>query len=69
MSEVLYELVIHGVVGEAVLIDLEGFEVVSVRNGETTLRGWVVDQSFLMGTLDRVARFGLELTSVAPVPR
>lgn len=69
MTQILYELAIHGVIGEAVLIDLEGFEVVSVRNGETTLRGWVVDQSFLMGILDRVARFGLELTSVAPVTR
>jgi hypothetical protein len=66
MPKVLYEIVIHGVVGDSVLRVVEGFEVVSVNDGSTTLRGWVVDQSGLHAVLDRIGAFGLELTSVAP---
>jgi hypothetical protein len=67
MSKVLYEIVIRGRVGESVITDLAGFRVIKVCGGETTLRGWIVDQSGLHGVLDRLSGFGLELTSVAPV--
>lgn len=68
MPKILYEIVVRGVVGDAVLSGVEGFEVVSISGRDTTLRGWVIDQSALHAVLDRIGGFGLELTSVAPAP-
>jgi hypothetical protein len=67
MPSVLYEIVVRGAVATGVLNELVGFEVVSTGRRGTVLRGWVTDQSALHAILNRVASFGLELNSVAPV--
>jgi hypothetical protein len=63
----LYEIEVRGPVGDTVLAALEGFELVAATSTGTTLRGRLVDQSALHGALNRIAGFGLELTSVTPV--
>jgi hypothetical protein len=67
MTNVRYEIVVRGPVGSSVVQALEGFEIAWSREGFTLLRGWVVDQSRLHSLLDRIAGFGLEVSSVMPV--
>jgi hypothetical protein len=67
MTSVRYEIVVEGPVGTGVVQALEGFEVAWSRGGFTLLRGWIVDQSRLHAVLDRIAGFGLDVTSVMPV--
>jgi hypothetical protein len=67
MASVQYEIVVEGPVGTSVVQALDGFEVAWSRDGFTLLRGWVIDQSRLHAVLDRIAGFGLEVTSLMPV--
>jgi hypothetical protein len=67
MTSVRYEIMVRGPVGTSVVQALEGLEVAWSRGGFTLLRGWVVDQSRLHSLLDRIAGFGLEVSSVMPV--
>lgn len=62
-----YEIVLHGRLTSRLANALEGFEVVSFRDGETRLVGWVADQSALHGALRTVQDLGLELVSLHPV--
>ena len=62
-----YEIVLRGRLTARLAYALDGFDVVSFRDGETRLVGWVVDQSALHGALQNVQDLGLELVSVHPV--
>lgn len=59
----MYEIVVSGEAGPAVRSEFEDF-VVSVRDGQTTLRGDLADQPAIYGALVRVQDFGLELVEV-----
>jgi hypothetical protein len=63
----LYEIVVQGRVGDSISRAFDGFEVVSLGDGDTHFRGWVEDRSALHGALDRVRSLGLELVSVGRV--
>lgn len=67
MTCTLYEIVIRGVIGHTIEAALAGFEVVSQSEGDTTLRGWVEDQSALYGIISQIAGFGLEVTRLRQV--
>jgi len=67
VTSVRYEIVVRGPVGTQVVQELEGFEVSWSRDGFTMLQGLVPDQSRLHAVLDRIAGFGLEVTSAMPV--
>jgi hypothetical protein len=65
VDAVRYRLVVEGELGPRYASAFEEMEVES-EAGNTILVGDVVDQSHLQGLLDRVARLGLNLVSVAP---
>jgi len=58
---------VRGRLGEALLDAFPGFEVVTETGRQTRLRGWVVDQAALHGTIDRIGSLGIELISVQEV--
>ncbi|WP_448811737.1 hypothetical protein [Agromyces bauzanensis] len=47
--------------------ELEGFEVVHAERGRTRLRGLVPDQARLIGVLELLLGFNVEIESVTPV--
>lgn len=57
----LYEIVIHGYIGEAWFAELT---VTKQPNFETMLRGEIIDQSALFGVLRKINDLGVELISV-----
>lgn len=59
-----YEIRIEGYLGKNAAIWFEGFEVEYTSEGETILRGTVVDQAALHGILARIRDLGLTLTLV-----
>jgi hypothetical protein len=63
-----YRIVIEGELSERFASEFEGMSLESGR-GKTFLRGDVVDQSHLHGILARIQDLGLELVSVAEVPK
>jgi hypothetical protein len=63
---VMYEIVVRGEAGPAVRSEFDDL-VVSVGDGETTLRGDLPDQPAIYGVLVRVQDFGLELVEVRRV--
>ena len=67
METTHYEIVLLGRLTARLAHALEGFDVVSFRDGETRLVGWVTDQSALHGALRTVQDLGLELVAVHPV--
>ena len=67
MAAVLYRLVVEGELGPRYATAFEGMTVEHV-GGNTAIVGPVTDQAHLQGLLERVARMGLHLVSVAPEP-
>ena len=67
MAAVLYRLVVEGELGPRYATAFEGMAVEHV-GGNTAIIGPVTDQAHLQGLLERVARMGLHLVSVAPEP-
>ncbi len=59
----MYEIVVRGEAGPAVRSEFDDL-VLSVGDGETTLRGDLADQPAIFGVLARVQDFGLELVEV-----
>jgi hypothetical protein len=59
-----YEIRVQGYLGENAAIWFDGFEVEHTPEGETVLRGAVIDQSALHGILNRIRDLGLSLTLV-----
>ena len=62
--EMKCEIRIQGYLGKNVAIWFDGFDVERTPEGETILRGTVVDQAALHGILNRIRDLGLTLTLV-----
>ena len=61
-----YEIVVRGRLSSRYEYAFDGARLVA-RNGQTTLRADLVDQSQLYGLLNRLRDLGIELVSVNPV--
>ena len=59
-----YEIRVQGHLGKNAAIWFDGFEVEHAANGETILRGTIIDQAALHGILTRIRDLGLTLTLV-----
>jgi hypothetical protein len=59
---IVYEIRLKGHLGPNALIWFEGFDVAYSPDGETILRGPIVDQAALAGILARICDLGLSLT-------
>jgi hypothetical protein len=63
-----FDIVVRGELGPMITDELEDFEVVSREGGSTRLRGVVPDQARLVGVLDLLRGFNIEIESVTHVP-
>jgi hypothetical protein len=68
MTVETFEIVVRGELGPMITDELEGFDVVSCEGGSTRLRGRVPDQARLVGLLDLLRGFNVEIESVTHVP-
>lgn len=59
-----YEIRVKGYLGKNAAIWFDGFDVEHTTEGETILRGTVVDQAALHGILTRIRDLGLTLILV-----
>ena len=62
-----FDIVVRGELSPMITDELEGFEVVSAKAGSTCLRGLVPDQARLVGVLDLLRGFNIEIESVTHV--
>lgn len=65
MAAVLYRIVVEGELGPRYSALFEGMTIEHV-DGQTAIVGTITDQAHLQGLLERIARMGLQLVSVAP---
>ena len=63
-NSILYEIRIKGHLGPNALIWFEDFQTEYGADGETILRGAIIDQAALHGILARICDLGLTLTLV-----
>ena len=63
-----YEIVVRGRLSSRYECAFDGARLVP-RNGQTTLRADLIDQSQLYGLLNRLRDLGIELVSVNPAAR
>lgn len=68
MTAETFDIVVRGELGPMITDELEGFEVVVSDAGSTRLRGMVPDQARLVGLLDLLRGFNIEIESVTHVP-
>lgn len=59
-----YEIRVKGYLGKNATIWFDGFEIEHTTEGETILRGTIIDQAALHGVLTRIRDLGLTLTLV-----
>ncbi len=59
-----YEIRVKGYLGQNAAIWFDGFDVQHTTEGETILRGTIIDQAALHGVLTRIRDLGLILTLV-----
>ncbi|GAB4416636.1 MAG: hypothetical protein Kow002_02550 [Anaerolineales bacterium] len=59
-----YEIRVQGYLGKNAAIWFDGFDVEHTTEGETILRGSIIDQAALHGILNRIRDLGLTLTLV-----
>jgi hypothetical protein len=64
-----YEIRLQGYLGKNAAIWFDGFEVEHTANGETILRGTIIDQAALHGVLTRIRDLGLTLTLVQQIEK
>jgi hypothetical protein len=64
----LYEIVVSGRLGAALVRSLDDLEVRSSGPDATYLYGWFADQPALQELLARLGDLGIELTSLRRVP-
>lgn len=64
-----YEIRVLGYLGENAAIWFDGFDVERTPEGETVLRGAVIDQAALHGILNRIRDLGLTLTLVRQIEK
>jgi len=63
-TPIIYEIRVEGHIGESWSSWFEGLSLRHEENGETVLRGTIVDQAALHGILMRIRDLGLPLVSV-----
>jgi hypothetical protein len=63
-----FDIVVRGELSAMITDELEDFEVISCERGSTLLRGVVPDQARLVGVLDLLRGFNVEIESVTHVP-
>lgn len=68
MSAETFDIVVRGELGPMITDELEGFDVVPGESGVTRLRGRVPDQARLVGLLDLLRGFNVDIESVTHVP-
>ena len=66
MSPPRYHLVVEGELGPRYASAFDGMTV-RAHHGETEIIGPIIDQSHLLGLLERIANLGLTLHSLTPV--
>ncbi len=64
-----YEIRVQGYLGKNAAVWFDGFEVEHAANGETILRGTIIDQAALHGILTRIRDLGLTLTLVQQIEK
>ncbi|GAA4382654.1 hypothetical protein [Agromyces bauzanensis] len=62
-----FEILVRGELSPMIIAELQGFEVVTRQAGSTRLRGCVPDQSRLVGVLELLRGFNIEIESVKHV--
>ena len=62
-----YELKVEGHIGTRWAAWFDGLDVISGVDGNTVIRGTVVDQAALHGLLQRLRDIGIPLISVTPI--
>lgn len=62
-----FDIVVRGEVSSMITDELEGFDVIPGEAGSTCLRGVVPDQARLVGVLDLLRAFNVEIESVTHV--
>lgn len=67
MGREMFDIVVRGELGSMITDELTGFEVVSSSAHSTLLRGWIPDQGRLVGMLDLLRGFNVEIESVIHV--
>ena len=67
MAARVYRVVVEGELGPRYTAAFDGMTIENL-GGRTAIVGPVTDQAHLQGLLERIARMGLELVSVAPEP-
>ena len=68
MTAEMFDILVRGELGPMITDELEGFSVVSSGAGSTRLRGVVPDQARLVGLLDLLRGFNIEIEAVIHVP-
>ena len=63
-TPICYEIRVEGHIGDSCSSWFEGLSLRHEENGETVLRGAIVDQAALHGILMRIRDLGLPLVSV-----
>ena len=64
-----YEIHVQGHLGKNAAIWFDGFAVEHTANGDTILRGTIIDQAELHGILTRIRDLGLTLTLVQQIEK
>lgn len=67
MAAETFDIVVRGELVPMITDELDGFEVVPTGGGTTLLRGVVPDQARLMGVLDLLRSFNIEIEAVMHV--
>ncbi|HEV2744887.1 MAG TPA: hypothetical protein VGV91_17145 [Rubrobacter sp.] len=62
-----YRIVVRSALGERYAAAFDGMRM-EAKDGETVLTGEIVDQSHLLGVLNRINGLGLQLLSVHALP-
>ena len=62
-----FDILVRGEVGHLITDELAGFEVIESNAGSTRLRGVVPDQARLVGLLDLLRSFNIEIEAVRHV--
>ncbi len=65
----MYEIRVRGLLTKRWTGWFEGLEIQPMPEGETILRGVLVDQSALFGVLSRIHSLNLELISLSQSPK
>jgi len=63
-----FDILVRGTLGPTITDEIEGFAVVASSEGWTRLRGRVPDQARLLGILDLLRGFNVEIESVIHLP-